>query len=81
MKENVGWLLAGFFLCSILVFCSALKKWESVFDKFGPLMFKAVIRTQVEEFNRNRDWHSRPRITASNFYGEVMGYIEQWENE
>jgi hypothetical protein len=36
--------------------CLALKPWESVFDKFGPLMFKAVIKAEIAEFNRTRQW-------------------------
>jgi len=48
-------LVVGF-LFLILVAGTASIRWEPVFDKFGPLMFKATIRAEVAEFNRARAW-------------------------
>ena len=64
--------LIGFLLCSLCWTCTA-----AAFRGFGPAQTKALIKVLVAEFNRNRDWHSKPRLTAD----QVRDELEQATSE
>lgn len=49
----------GFLLCLCVMLGTA-----AAFRGFGPAQTKALVKVIVAEFNRNRDWHGKPHLTA-----------------
>ena len=68
--------IIGFLLCLVLVCGTAA---VSMYQKWGPIQMKAVIAEIVEEFNRNRDWHGRPHVTAEQVRDAVYARMDVLE--
>ena len=48
---------------------------------FGPEALKALFYLVVEEFNRNREWHSKPTITVAQIGTRFKELFDQFTSE
>lgn len=68
--------MKNFFLGLLLGLCLCLGT-AAAFRGFGPAQIKALIKVCVAEFNRNRDWHGKPHITAEQVRDELEQVTEE----